>query len=403
MKQNNTITAEFYLPRGITKDSKLRPAVVCLHILGGGYELTELQCSALARRGIPAIWFKLPYYGERGPPEGTKAVAAAANPRLFAQAVRQGIEDVRRTVDVLASRPEVDKKRIGVMGVSMGGILAATAAGEEPRISKAVLILAGGDLMTIINHARETQRLSEILHRLPPDDRAKVVRTIVSTDPLEHAAALRKLADQGRVLMINAGEDEVVPRACTEKLADALGIKDKVVWLDGLGHYTALAALPQALKTGVDFFAKDLPADVMPAWARDAVNRPGGFSGNYVPPPIDDRMAHSQFLAFLDKCGTIINREPTRYGCHLVDLELHLVLKGGKKVDGRVCFVRGPRTAFSLSVKLPGVVDDVSLGNGRCAVVGVKRKSVCRCWRFRWCGHLAGGHGSRERHITSFG
>ena len=71
--------------------------------------------------------------------------------------------------------------------------------------------------------------------------------------------------EQGRVLMINAGEDEVIPRACTEKLASALGIQDHVVWLDGLGHYTALAALPKALKTAVDFFAQDLPADAATA------------------------------------------------------------------------------------------------------------------------------------------
>jgi dienelactone hydrolase len=346
LKQNNTVTAELYLPRGITKDSKPRPAVVCLHILGGGYELTELQCSALARRGIPAIWFKLPYYGERAPPDGARAVAAAANPRLFSQAVRQGIEDVRRTVDVLASRPEVDPKRIGVMGVSMGGILAATAAGEEPRISKAVLILAGGDLMTIINHARETQRLSEILHRLLPVDRAEVERTIVSTDPLQHAVALRKLAKQGRVLMINAGEDEVIPRACTEKLADALGIKDRVVWLDGLGHYTALAALPQTLKTAVDFFAKDLPADVVP------------------PPPFASTAPRKELARIWQQCGRFVDGEPKPGHCHLADLEVQVTIKGGKKFEGRVRLVRGPKSEFAANVKAPGIVDDVSVGYG---------------------------------------
>ena len=262
LKQNNTITAELYLPKGIGKDSKPRPAVICLHILGGGFELTQLQCSALARRGIPAIWFKLPYYGERGPPEGTRALAA--NPRLFTEAVHQGVEDVRRTVDLLASRPEIDSKRIGVMGVSMGGVLAGTAAGQEPRVSRAVLILAGGDVLTIINHARETQRLSEMLRRLPPDQLPEIERAILSVDPLEDAASLCARAEQGRVLMINAAEDEVIPRACTEKLASALGIKDKVVWLEGLGHYTALAALPQALKSAVDFFAEDLQADAVP-------------------------------------------------------------------------------------------------------------------------------------------
>ena len=60
--------------------------------------------------------------------------------------------------------------------------------------------------------------------------------------------------------MINAGEDEVIPRGCTVKLAEALGIADRVNWLDGLGHYTAMAELPRALRMTAEFFAQDLPA-----------------------------------------------------------------------------------------------------------------------------------------------
>ena len=257
--QNNTIPAELYLPKAAKPGSAPRPAVICLHILGGGFELAQLQCTALAARGIPALWFKLPYYAERGLPGGTKALAA--DPKLFAQAVAQGVEDVRRAVDVLASRSEVNPQEIGIMGVSMGGILAATAAEQEPRIARAVLLLAGGDLLSIVHHAHETRPLSELIRRLPPASRAEVESALRQIDPLEHAAALRPRAAQGRVLMMNAAEDEVVPRACTEKLATALGIGDRVVWLEGLGHYTALAALPRALKTANDFFAQDLPAD----------------------------------------------------------------------------------------------------------------------------------------------
>ncbi len=201
--QNNTIPAELYLPKGIRPGSPPRPAVICLHILGGGFELARLQCTALAARGIPAIWFKLPYYAERGIPGGTRALAA--DPRLFAKALAQGVEDVRRTFDVLASQPEVNPRQIGVMGVSMGGILAGTAAGQEPRIARAVLLLAGGDLLPIVHHARETRALSETINRLPPAERAEIERAIVRADPLQYAAGLRERAQQGRVLMINAG------------------------------------------------------------------------------------------------------------------------------------------------------------------------------------------------------
>jgi isopenicillin-N N-acyltransferase like protein len=354
LKQNNLITAELYLPKDISKVSKPRPAVICLHILGGGFELTQLQCSALARRGVPAIWFKLPYYGERGPPEGTRALAAS--PRLFTEAVHQGIQDVRRTVDVLASRPDVDRQHIGIMGVSLGGILAATAAEQEPRLARAVLILSGGDLLPIVHRTRETQRLSETIHRLSPAERTEVERAITSADPLQNAAALRDRAKHGRVLMINAGEDEVIPRASTEKLASALAIKDRIIWLDGLGHYTALAALPRALKSAVDFFAQDLPADAA------------------VLPTVKKALPRQEFVRVLQQCWQIVGAEPKQGHCHCADLDLHVTLKDGKKYDGRIRIVRGPKAAFDADLNLPGLVDDVSLGNSKSPWLSCKEK-----------------------------
>ncbi len=342
LAQNNTVPAELYLPKGIRPGSQPRPAVICLHILGGGFELTRLQCTALAARGIPAIWFKLPYYAERGTPSGPRALAA--DPRLFCQALAQGVEDVRRTFDVLASRPEVNPRQIGVMGVSLGGILAATAAGQEPRISRAVLLLAGGDLLPIVHHARETRPLSETIYRLAPAERAEVEQAILRADPLQHAAELRGRAQQGRVLMINAGEDEVVPRACTEKLASALGIQDRVVWLDGLGHYTALAALPKALKTAVDFFAQDLPAEAQRPAIDAVVQAP-----------------RQELVQLLRQCWSLVAVEPAAGHCHLADLEFQVTLKDGKQIKGRIRLVRGPKPRFNFAAKVSGLTE-LSLG-----------------------------------------
>ena len=118
----------------------------------------------------------------------------AENPKLFAGAIVQAGEDIRRTIDLLASRPEVNPERIGIVGISLGGIIAATAAGAEPRIHRAGLILAGGDLLPIIHHARETRDLSEMIQKLPPAERAEVEASIAAADPLKFAAALRRRA-----------------------------------------------------------------------------------------------------------------------------------------------------------------------------------------------------------------
>jgi hypothetical protein len=126
--QNNTIPAEYYLPSGLRTGDPRRPAVICLHILDGNMELVRTTCSVLASRGVPAMLFMLPYYGSRALPGGPQAMAS--DPQLFLAALDQAMEDVRRSVDFLASRPEIDPRHIGITGISLGGIVAATSPGR---------------------------------------------------------------------------------------------------------------------------------------------------------------------------------------------------------------------------------------------------------------------------------
>ncbi len=336
LEQNNRIPAELYLPRGLRPGGPRRPAVVCLHILDGNVELVEMCCSALARRGIAALWFHLPYYGPRGTARGPHALAA--DPAMFATAVAQAVQDVRRSVDVLAARPEIDPQRIGVMGISLGGILAATAAERDPRIARAALILSGGDLLPVVYQARETQELAAMIRGLPPEQRRRIEQTILASDPLRDAGLLRARAEAGRVLMINAARDEVIPRACTEKLAAGLGLTDRVVWLAGLGHYTALAALSSTLQTTVEFFAQDLPPEAPPA--------PGP------PGPLSPQRTIAGLLARL---AELLTAEPQPGRCHLADVELSARDAGGRKIEGRMHCVRGRMPNFSLACQLPGL------------------------------------------------
>ncbi len=343
--QNNTVPAAYYLPKGLRADDPKRPAVICMHILDGNDELMRMTCTMLASHGIPAIAFKLPYYGERGPADGPRVMAR--NPRLLLDALSQGLQDIRRTVDLLASRAEVDPDRIGIMGISLGGIVAGTAAGAEPRLHRAMLILAGGDSLAIIHHARETRDLSHLIRGLRPDDRAAMEQTMAAVDPLRYAPGLRDRARQGRVLMVNADDDEVIPRACTEKLASALGISDRVEWLEGLGHYTALAALPRVMQRMVEFFGQDLP----PALRIEP------------PPPAADSPVHT-VLRLVQQALGFLASEPIRGRCHFAEIAVSVTPQGQTAYDGRLLLVRGAEGRFKLQCKLP-VVGEVALGQGQ--------------------------------------
>jgi dienelactone hydrolase len=332
IKQNNTVPADFYLPDEIKAGDPRRPAVICLHILDGNEPLTDMVCSTLAARGIPAIAFKLPYYGQRGLPEGPMAMAK--DPKLFADAIEQTNFDVRRTVDLLASRPEIDPQKIGISGISLGGIIAASAAGDEPRIHRAAMLLAGGDVLGIIDSAQETKLLSQTIKGMTTEDRAVLIDKINAVDPLRAAVGLRDRALNGQVLMINATEDEVVPKKCTEKLANALAIRDKVLWLDGLGHYSAAAELPLALKTTSDFFALDLPPGV-------------------APPSTASRSSEMKKLAgVLQQAATLMAKRPEKEKCHSVDLQFSANFDQDPPFEGHLQVRRDAGKRFSVSCKL---------------------------------------------------
>ena len=332
---NNTIHAEYYLPDGIASGSPGRPAVICLHILNGNYELVRMLCSSLAQRGIPAVMFKLPYYGERALPGGRDQLARDG--LLFAEALQQGIADSRRTFDLLAALPQVNPKHIGIAGISLGSFVSASTAGTDPRFDRTALLLSGGDLLSIVHDSHETDTLSEHIKSLPKKKQEVIHQAILSVDPLTHAAGLRERAQAGRVLMINGDQDKVVPPKATKKLAQALGITDRVFWLEGLGHYTSVTRLPEIMRRTVDFFAVNLPPGTLPPTVSNA--------------SAEDPIA--RLAGLISQSASLLTVPPTKGRCHLADLAVELTSADGKTHSGTIQFARATDHRFLLHASIP--------------------------------------------------
>jgi dienelactone hydrolase len=223
--------------------------VVALPLPGSDFPLSRYLAARLAERGVAALFVKLPYYGERRPAGGTQRFLSTDLERSVL-AMRQGVCDVRRAAAWLASRPEVDRDRIGVTGISLGGIVAAVAAEVDPSIQSAALLLAGG-------------RLADILWTMPEAARYRAqwieagrtkedLETITAPfDPLTYAQGLIGK----RVMMIAGNVDEVIPPASAHALWDAAG-RPPIRWFD-CGHYSAVGFLLPAVRQTVDFFAAD--------------------------------------------------------------------------------------------------------------------------------------------------
>ena len=149
--ENNTVHAEYFAPLG---NGPGRPGVIVLHILGADFPLSRYMAARMADRGIAAFFVKLPYYGERRPAgqewsHPSKRLVSADIERTMT-AMRQAVLDVRRAGCWLAAQPNVDAARLGVAGISLGGIVSALTAAVDPAIKEGAFLLAGGDLSTIL-------------------------------------------------------------------------------------------------------------------------------------------------------------------------------------------------------------------------------------------------------------
>ncbi len=241
---NNTVHCEFYQP----KVAGRRPAVIVLHIMGGDFALSRVFCNALAQQGTASLFLKMPYYGPRRP-EGLNERMVSADPEQTVARMTQAVLDIRQATAWLAARDDVDDQQLGIMGISLGGITAALAAGAEPRLQNVCLLLAGGDLGRIVSESKLLAR-----HRdkwlAAGADPEKAIATIQVVDPLRYAANVRGR----RIVMFNARDDDVIPPLCTQLLWEALG-KPPIHYFNG-NHYTVIWHIPKALHDVSHFFAQ---------------------------------------------------------------------------------------------------------------------------------------------------
>ena len=240
---NNTVHAEYFQPKAAGK----RPAVVVLHILGADFALSRYYAARLADRGVAALFVKLPYYGERRGVDGEKRFLSADIDRSVAS-MGQGVCDVRRAAAWLAGRPEVDAGRLGVTGISLGGIVSSIAASVDPTLNRAALLLAGGGLGEVLWEMPEAAKY-RLLWVASGRTKADLIALTSPLDPLTYAEGLRGK----RVIMMAGRVDEVIPAKAAEALWEKAG-RPTIRWFE-CGHYSAAGYLLPAIRDAVEFFA----------------------------------------------------------------------------------------------------------------------------------------------------
>jgi dienelactone hydrolase len=242
--ENNTVYAEYYRPKGPGPF----PAVIVLDITGGDQSLSRFIARTLAQNKIAGLFVQMAYYGPRRPP-GSKLRMLSTNVPQTMAAVRQTVLDCRCAGAWLASRPEVDAKRIGIMGTSLGSFVATLTGEMDPRFSRVAILLGGGALVDAFYDHPQAAPYRRVWEALG-GTKAQVIEALAPVDPITRAANLK-----GRsVLMIAAQRDEIVPPSAAVKLWEAMG-KPKIVWYDTT-HYGAALYFFAALKPILQHFGE---------------------------------------------------------------------------------------------------------------------------------------------------
>lgn len=233
-ERNDRVAMEWYVARDENQQPCRAPAVVVVHESGSRMTFGRLIAGHFQRRGIHAFLLHLPHYGER------RTGKNRPHARLLVPVLRQAIADVRRSYDVVAALPLVDRDRIALQGTSLGGFICATTGSLDGCYDQVYLLLAGGDLYDVLEQGqRDAARFREQLQQadLWGDPLRELLKTIEPT-------RLAHRADPSRTWLYSARYDTVVPPKNSDILAAAMQLPaDHHIRL-AADHYSGVIYLP---------------------------------------------------------------------------------------------------------------------------------------------------------------
>ena len=227
---NQSVPAWLILPPGA---SATHPAacLVLLHGLGGSKEQMSGLALFAASVGYASLVIDLYGHGER---VQSGALKVDSPPRELMIGVRQTAVDVRRGLDYLATRRDIDSRRVGLVGISLGAIIGTVSAGVDTRIKAIALISGGGDWGLILRtiSARNAPIGGRSTERLKGMNWAKVNLALAPEDPLTFAS---HIAPRALLMLHGRKDDTIVPQSASELYAAARQPKE-IHWYADYGH-----------------------------------------------------------------------------------------------------------------------------------------------------------------------
>ena len=254
------------------------PVVIALHGTGDSKEGMAPLLDVLAARGFVAVAIDGRYHGEREKPRGDPG--SYVNAILRTYRTGQGhpllydtVWDVMRLVDYLQTRPDVDPARIGLIGISKGGMETYLTAAIDPRIAVAVPVIGVQSFRWGLDHDAWVARVETFQGAIvgaARDEKAPVNAAFVRKfydrvvpgiySDFDGPLMLPRIAPRP-LLVINGDSDERMPLAGVQEAATAAdraykaaGASDKfrLMIQPNAGHEFT----PPAQRAAIDWFVR---------------------------------------------------------------------------------------------------------------------------------------------------
>lgn len=175
----------------------------------------------LAKKGYKVLVLAMAYQYDRGPEDQypgqwTMSSDMDRTERVFYQSV----QDISRAGEWLRTKKGVAEGKLGIAGLSLGGFFASIAYCLDPQFKAAVLMLAGGDVATMLLSPNDDL---EYVRRELTQYQGYTLETlrerVRAFDPLTWASPERGSA----VFMLNAEQDDIVTPEASDLLWKAYG------------------------------------------------------------------------------------------------------------------------------------------------------------------------------------
>jgi cephalosporin-C deacetylase-like acetyl esterase len=246
---NNTVYLDFYEP-----NNEKYPAVIFLsHLAGGTSQIEGEFCRNLAAKGIAVLFVQTAYqkdykFSKEWLDQNIKQCGTDGLVQLF----RQIVIEARRGIDWLEAQPKVEKEKIGIMGLSLGGIMVPIVTAVDGRPCAMAMVLAGGNMGQIFWSSFSTRSFKKCLEEEGVNSAEELEKKLWIIDPLTFAGRCKAKP----AIMVNAHFDAAIPRKCTEELWEALD-KPQIIWIPS-GHFTSLFTMGYAKIKTVQFLYGEL-------------------------------------------------------------------------------------------------------------------------------------------------